>query len=240
MRLRSIISHVRITKNFQLPFLLGNYKYEPLPTPTCIRLLELAPTLNNSVIRCSLRTFELHDAPSFKALSYTWGNSHVKLSPSSKEVSNTNNHQNARSEVQFETPERSRRHSIICDGRQIKVTSNLRDALRMLANATRMPHMSKTPCYYWIDALCMDQKNIPERNDQVERMGDVFRKAEGVIVWLGKDDEFTSDALKTMRTIATTSESDWPLVPYTSFYEPETTRHAHRPNLSFYNWLGFM
>jgi hypothetical protein len=100
--------------------------------------------------------------------------------------------------------------------------------------------MPKTPTYYWIDALCMDQSNIPERNDQVERMGDVFKRADGVIVWLGKEDEFTSDALKTMRNIAATSEEHWSLVPYTSFYEPDQMQHKYRPNLSFYNWLGFM
>jgi hypothetical protein len=128
----------------------------------------------------------------------------------------------------------------VCDGRLIKVTSNLRDALRMLASTAQVPKMPQTPSYYWIDALCMDQSNIPERNEQVERMGDVFRKADGVIVWLGKEDDFTKDALKTMRTIAATSEVDWPSVSYTSFYDDDSTHHAQRPNLSYHNWLGFM
>jgi hypothetical protein len=110
----------------------------------------------------------------------------------------------------------------------------------MLANATNMSGMPKIPSYYWIDALCMDQSNIPERNDQVERMGDVFKKADGVIVWLGKEDEFTSDALKTIRIIASIPEDNWSLVPYTSFYDSEEAQSPHRPNLSFYNWLGFM
>lgn len=72
--------------------------------------------------------------------------------------------------------------------------------------------------------MCMDQGSIAERNEQVKRMSDVFKKADGVIVWLGKHDEFTSDTLNTMRIIAAISESEWLLVSYTSFY----------------NWLGFM
>jgi hypothetical protein len=240
MRLWSIVRHARITKRLQLPSFFGEYRYEPLPTPTCIRLLELSPPVDNKVIRCSLKTFELHDAPRFKALSYTWGDSHVKIPSNQRDVSNINARVDSESEIGFSGIGRSRRHTVICDGRLIKVTRNLRDALRMLANATNIPGMPKIPIYYWIDALCMDQSNIPERNDQVERMGDVFKRADGVIVWLGKEDEFTSDALKTMRTIAATSEGHWPLVPYTSFYDLEGIQPTHRPNLSFYNWLGFM
>jgi len=241
MRLRSIISSVRVSKDLQLRFLLGDYKYEPLPSPTCIRLLEIVPCSDKSIIRCSLKTFELLDAPSYRALSYTWGDSNVKLSSSLNHAPNLRKRpSDARSNADSGTSGGTRGRSIICDGRLVKVTSNLRDALRMLAGATSMPQMPKTPAYYWVDALCMDQSNIPERNDQVKRMGDVFRKADGIIVWLGQEDEFTADALRTMRTIAATSESEWPLVPYTSFYELETTQHNHRPNLSLYNWLGFM
>jgi hypothetical protein len=236
MRLRSIISHVRMTRSLQLPYFFGTYKYEPLPTPTCIRLLELAPTAENNIIRCSLKTFELQESPSFRALSYTWGNSQVRISPALKDAPGMNSKRHAKFTVGDVEMEQPRKHSIICDGRLLKVTSNLRDALRMLANAIDMPHMPKTPSYYWVDALCMNQSNIAERNDQVERMGDVYKKADGVLVWLGKDDEFT---LKTMRTIASTAESDWPLVPYTSFYQPDTTHHRWL-NLSFCNWLGFM
>jgi hypothetical protein len=70
-------------------------------------------------------------------------------------------------------------------------------------------------------------------------MGDIFKKAEGMIVGLGKDDESTDDAPKTMSTIATTSENDWSLVPYTSFYESDKSQCLGL-QLSFYNWLGYV
>ncbi|CAG5138365.1 uncharacterized protein ALTATR162_LOCUS325 [Alternaria atra] len=103
-----------------------------------------------------------------------------------------------------------------------------------------MPHMPKTPTYYWIDFLCMNQSNIEERNAQVARMADVFKKADGVVVWLGKEDQYTQDALTTMRRISATPEKDGPLVPYTSFYNPEESQLVSSTRLTFHNWLGFI
>ncbi|KAH4169655.1 hypothetical protein HBI70_136960 [Parastagonospora nodorum] len=236
MRFRSI-SAVRNTENLHLPFLITKYKYEPLPTPTCIRLLEIAPFAEKNVIRCSLRTFELQHSPNFRALSYTWGESQVKIPQLLKDASHFGGQRRTRRAVEEVEIGPLRKHSIICDGQLIKVTTNLRDAFRMLTNTINIAHTPKTPSFYWIDALCVDQSNVAERNNQVKRMGDVFKKADGVVVWLGKDDEFVHDALKTIRTIASTSDKSWPLVPYTSFYEPEKAPHL---NLSFYNWLGFI
>jgi Heterokaryon incompatibility protein (HET) len=37
----------------------------------------------------------------------------------------------------------------------------------------------------WIDALCIDQSNIEEKNQQVPQMGRIYSSAESVIIWLG-------------------------------------------------------
>lgn len=37
----------------------------------------------------------------------------------------------------------------------------------------------------WVDALCIDQNNICERNEQVKLMGQIYRQAWDVLVWLG-------------------------------------------------------
>ncbi|EMT64801.1 Heterokaryon incompatibility protein 6, OR allele [Fusarium odoratissimum] len=37
----------------------------------------------------------------------------------------------------------------------------------------------------WVDALCIDQNNIKERGHQVNRMGEIYKKADRVIIWLG-------------------------------------------------------
>jgi hypothetical protein len=36
----------------------------------------------------------------------------------------------------------------------------------------------------WIDQLCINQEDTPERNDQVSIMGKIYRGAAQVIVWL--------------------------------------------------------
>jgi Heterokaryon incompatibility protein (HET) len=37
----------------------------------------------------------------------------------------------------------------------------------------------------WIDAICINQDDIDERNEQVRMMGNIYQKAERVTVWLG-------------------------------------------------------
>lgn len=48
----------------------------------------------------------------------------------------------------------------------------------------------------WIDALCINQDDVAERNQQVPRMKDIYEKAQYVIVWLGKADPVSDDAMK--------------------------------------------
>jgi hypothetical protein len=45
---------------------------------------------------------------------------------------------------------------------------------------------------FWIDALCIDQSNVLERNHQVQQMGQIFAQAEEVIMWLGRKPELES------------------------------------------------
>ena len=38
----------------------------------------------------------------------------------------------------------------------------------------------------WIDALCIDQSSIEEKNHQVQQIGKIHSKAKQVIVWPGE------------------------------------------------------
>lgn len=40
--------------------------------------------------------------------------------------------------------------------------------------------------FYWIDAICVDQENISERNHQIAQMGRIYSGAFLVYLWLGK------------------------------------------------------
>ncbi|GAB1196594.1 hypothetical protein APSETT444_005866 [Aspergillus pseudonomiae] len=49
---------------------------------------------------------------------------------------------------------------------------------------------------FWIDAICINQDDIAERNAQVAIMSMIYTKASGVFVWLGVDDESTMRAFE--------------------------------------------
>jgi hypothetical protein len=48
---------------------------------------------------------------------------------------------------------------------------------------------------YWIDAICIDQKSVLERNHQVQMMQEIYSEAQSVAVWLGEVDDSSSISL---------------------------------------------
>jgi hypothetical protein len=57
----------------------------------------------------------------------------------------------------------------------ISVTQNLASALRYLRHETEDRQL-------WVDAVCIDQKNLQERSKQVLKMADVYQIAKRAIV----------------------------------------------------------
>ncbi|KAI7363332.1 hypothetical protein KC354_g6566 [Hortaea werneckii] len=75
-----------------------------------------------------------------------------------------------------------RSKQILCNGKRMQVTETLLAALHRF----RRPHHEVT---LWIDQICICQERVKERNQQVQMMGDIFKGARQVIVWLGEDYE---------------------------------------------------
>lgn len=73
---------------------------------------------------------------------------------------------------------------IILDGQKFWVRRNLFDFLRY---ARRKPQLRAK--WLWIDALCIDQTTMAERNHQVQQMGQIYMGAKEVISWLGCNDD---------------------------------------------------
>lgn len=69
--------------------------------------------------------------------------------------------------------------SITMGGHIVEVRSNLEIALRYL----RSQNETRT---LWIDAVCINQEDIAERNAQVPRMYTIYCKARRVLAWLGE------------------------------------------------------
>jgi hypothetical protein len=95
--------------------------------------------------------------------------------------------------------------SLICNGRLVQITPNCEAALRRL----RYKVASRV---LWIDAICIDQKSDAERSHQVQLMGQIYRAAQQVLVWLGESegDKGVRQAFKSMSRIARVSaQSAW-------------------------------
>jgi len=63
----------------------------------------------------------------------------------------------------------------------VEVTQNLWLALRRVR--------CDKPRLIWVDALCIDQENLQERNKQVTIMREIYQMADKVLIWLGEEAE---------------------------------------------------
>lgn len=66
----------------------------------------------------------------------------------------------------------------IDDKYDIQISQNLWTALQNLRGNWRWQD-------FWVDQICIDQESHYERNHQVKLMGEVYRQADQVLVWLG-------------------------------------------------------
>ncbi|RMY18693.1 hypothetical protein D0867_05162 [Hortaea werneckii] len=80
-----------------------------------------------------------------------------------------------------------RRHQrlIEIDGRAFPVGENLQGALQNLRRSDR-------PRLLWIDAICINQRDAEERNEQVRMMLEIYGAAKEVVAWLGPSTQHTS------------------------------------------------
>jgi hypothetical protein len=78
---------------------------------------------------------------------------------------------------------------ITCNGQRLLVTQNCHDALRHL----RLPSSVEV---FWVDAICIRQNSVIEKNHQVAIMGHVFKYAREVVVWLGNGYDDTKALFK--------------------------------------------
>jgi len=152
------------------------YEYTNLPGPRWIRLLEI-PAVTGSdrtadtdtPVSCRLVNVSLDNKPSYHALSYCWGD----------QVPDRILH------LQDETDDTPR---------QLLVTENCEDAIRALQKNLQ----GNGPLRIWIDAISINQASIQERNSQVSMMGDIYKDAFCVRMWLGHASHDSYAALRVL------------------------------------------
>ncbi|KAI1170519.1 heterokaryon incompatibility protein-domain-containing protein [Nemania sp. FL0916] len=79
----------------------------------------------------------------------------------------------------------------------IMIGENLWSFLRLQTTIITMPTL------FWIDAICIDQQNINERNHQVGLMKHIYASADQVFLWLGKECNGSDKAMSFIRNQAT-------------------------------------
>ena len=145
--------------------------YEPLPRGTrSIRLLELLPAANpTDPLRCTLQIASFADSagadaacPKYRAVSYAWR------------------------EKEAQSDSNDRKAVVICNDRPISVPANLAHLLIRL----RL-HSQQQSVTLWADSICINQADLGERSEQVSLMKDIFRRSDGIIIWLGETEEVT-------------------------------------------------
>lgn len=77
----------------------------------------------------------------------------------------------------------------------VPIRENLWFALQALRDETRTRTL-------WVDALCINQSHIKERNKQVARMGEIYQNATTVVAWLGPENDLTALAFRSLEAIA--------------------------------------
>lgn len=83
----------------------------------------------------------------------------------------------------------------------LPITSNMDLALRSL-------RLQDRPRVLWIDAICINQSNLLERNHQVQWMDQVYKKARRVIVYIGEASDSDAEAVDIFTSIGKAVDVD--------------------------------
>jgi len=100
---------------------------------------------------------------------------------------------------------------ILLNGHPHHVTLNLASALRHLRHASS----SSKKLTLWIDAICINQQDDFEKSHQVAQMGEIYKSADSVIVWLGECEDGDDSHLvaELFLTLSSGSFEDSPFPP---------------------------
>ena len=136
-----------------------------------IRLLSLCEDVSGK-LACNISVFDLSDFPQYIALSYVWGSAVVQ-------------------------------HEISLNGQPFLIHHNLYLALKSISRHVKAGDVQPESAdgslqrtvstidaespprhwkYFWIDAVCINQTDILERNHQVRLMSNIYESAAFVLV----------------------------------------------------------
>jgi hypothetical protein len=86
---------------------------------------------------------------------------------------------------------------ILPDGRRKQVTNNLWQCSSLKSRDLRDERIERQA--YWIDAISINQEDDVKKSDQVSMMGQIYKKASNLVIWVGaasRDSHHAFDFLK--------------------------------------------
>lgn len=186
-------------------------QWYPADVPS-IRLIEILPRRKGDAmkgnVQLKMRSVRLADKPKFVALSYAWDTPsptrNIRINGRHAVV-----HENLfwalayirdichRSNGDREKAELSRVFDRILDSRVDPCDYRHPDMQRL--QGIELEDTISGWRYLWVDALCINQSDVAERNQQVNMMGQIFSAAHFVISWLGPPDRNSDEGIETLR-----------------------------------------
>ncbi|KAL2065756.1 hypothetical protein VTL71DRAFT_3426 [Oculimacula yallundae] len=169
----------------QIYLVMSRYIYSPLEAGNDIRLIRLWPAAGPWVQKIEFDIFHTDKTsnPLYEALSYVWGSSERT------DIA----YVTCGSHALFKSKENST--GAAGAGSTLPITSNLVVALRNLRD-------SQSPRVLWVDAICINQEDVPERSQEVSGMSAIYNNAQQTVVWLGPAGQDSRLALDTLGRIA--------------------------------------
>jgi hypothetical protein len=146
-----------------------------------VRLLVIKPGAPTDPLNATLLTLNdsqlESDEYSFAALSYNWGDGDADVS---MVIQDTIQSQSIKSlsELADGAMTQAGLHA-----KKMFIRPNLDEALKQLRRASESSFL-----YIWVDALCIDQSDDDEKQEQVMKMAHIYRNAKNVCIWLGTDE----------------------------------------------------
>ncbi|KFH46603.1 Heterokaryon incompatibility protein-like protein [Hapsidospora chrysogenum ATCC 11550] len=202
------------------------YSYPRFLDSQTIRLLKFKtpcsdpdPSVTAGQPCLDVAVFKMESAPPYRALSYAWG---------PPEDGND-----------AATYAESEAMSVIIDDEFHDVMPNLFDAIVQMRE-------SYPASYFWIDALCINQTDLHERELHVAIMDRIYHNADEVIIWLGRDTSNSSDVFDLVQRVADLDETFFHSFGYTASPEelvtyglPDTSTAVWRRYLDLYERRWF-
>jgi hypothetical protein len=204
------------------------YPYKPLSLPEETRILTVLPGSLDDPLVCTLTHIPIADASApYVALSYCWNSSLSTAPPEDKfeipatafgnvsaedesswqdifyfqgrmMTSHLNRHDSLYYSVGWPLPPAT----ILCDGVEVTVGGELLAALRRLRD--HRGGEAGEGLRIWVDALCINQGDVAEKNVHVGLMGSIYAGADMVHVWFGEsvgNEEHVFEALNIVHEV---------------------------------------